>query len=70
MSKLKNKILKYAFENGVKDLTISQIAYLLKEDRRAVDYAINKMMLTINITFRVVRLGIKKIPTKIFTINL
>lgn len=74
MSKVKEKILKEVFDNGIKDKTVTQIAYIIKEDRRTVDYAINKLIhdtvTTIEITFRVARLGIKKIPTKLFTLNL
>lgn len=63
----KEKIIYLANESGLIDMSVSQIAYAIKEDRRNVDYAIKTLLLNGHLTFRIVRLGIKKIPTKIFT---
>lgn len=66
---MKQNIINYAYKNGIKDLSLTAIAYALSAERRTVQYAMNQLILNGTFTFRVVRLGIKKVPTKVFTFN-
>ena len=66
---MKNKIIDYAYKNGIKDLSLTTIAYALSSERKTIEYCMKQLVLNGTFTFRVVRLGIKKVPTKIFTFN-